>query len=82
MLKTLHKKDEIENQSKKGGASDYKVEKLTKKEMMETDKPIDPKYIFNDYKKSKAEKGKTFRKPNPETDGIKRKPKIITLNDW
>jgi len=82
MLKTLHKKDEMENQVKKGASSDYKVEKLTKKEYLEVDKPIDPKYIFNDYKKGKAEKGKSFRKPKAETDGIKRKPKIITLNDW
>ena len=82
MLKTLHHKDELVNQSKKGASSDNKVEKLTKKEYLEVDKPIDPKYIFNDYKKPKGEKGKTFRKPRAETDGIKRKPKIITLNDW
>lgn len=82
MLKTLHHKDEMENQSKKSASSDYKVEKIIKKEMMDSEKPIDPTYIFNDYKKSKAEKGKTFRKPKAETDGIKRKPKIITLNDW
>ena len=56
MLKALFIKDEIEQQAKKGGSSLDKFEKIIKKEVLDQEKPINPKYIFNDYKKSKADK--------------------------
>ena len=83
MLKALFAKDEIEQQAKKGGSSLDKFEKIIKKEVLEQEKPINPKYIFNDYKKSKADKGKSYRKPKPETDGVKsKKIPVINIMDW
>ena len=81
MLKQKFHEDEYERQAS-GENPLFKVEKIVKKEMMDSEKPIDPKYVFNDYKKSKADKGKKYRKPKPETDGTKKKPKLITLDNW
>ncbi len=83
MLKNLFDRDEIKDQAEVSKKDANKQEKLTKKEILEKEKPIDPKYIFNNYKKSKADKGKSYRKPDPETDGKKpTKLKMITINDY
>ncbi len=82
MLKTTYHKDELLDQATKGAASLDKMDKLTKKEFLEKEKPIDPKFIFNDYKKSAVDKGKSYRKPKPETDGGKKKIKVVSLNDY
>ena len=82
MLKTLHSVDEIENSVKKDGNSLKKHEKLIKKELLDREKSIDPKAIFNDYKKSKFDKGKSYRQPSEEAGGKPKKKKDITLLDY
>ena len=46
MFKTTFHKDEIVEQSLKGHASLNKMEKLKKKEHLEKELPINPKFIF------------------------------------
>ena len=82
MLKNLFNVDEVVKSTEKDGASLQKIEKIEKKEMLEKDLPIDPKAIFNNYKKGKQDKGKKYRQPKPETDGKKKKPKMVTILDY
>jgi hypothetical protein len=82
MLKTLHSVDEVENSVKKDAFPLKKAEKLVKKEMLDREKSIDPKAIFNDYKKSKFDKGKNYRQPSEEAGGKPKKKKDITLMDY
>ena len=82
MLKNLFNVDELVKATEKDGASLQKIEKIEKKEMLEKDLPIDPKAVFNNYKKGKQDKGMKFRKPKPETDGTKKKPKVVTILDY
>lgn len=82
MLKKLHHVDEIENSSSKDGNALKKPEKLLKKEILDREKNIDPKYIFNDYKKSKFDKGKKYRQPSEEAGGKPRKKKDISIMDY
>ena len=82
MLKNLFNVDEVVKSTEKDGASLQKIEKIEKKEMLEKDLPIDPKAIFNNYKKGKQDKGKKYRQPKPETDGKKNKPKMVTILDY
>lgn len=82
MLKNLFNVDEVVKSTEKDGASLQKMEKIEKKEMLEKDLPIDPKAIFNNYKKGKQDKGKKYRQPKPETDGKKKKPKMVTILDY
>jgi len=82
MLKNLFNVDEIVKSTEKDGASLQKMEKIEKKEMLEKELPIDPKAIFNNYKKGKQDKGKKYRQPKPETDGKKKKPKMVTILDY
>ena len=82
MLKRLHQVDEIEQSSKENGFALKKVEKLTKSEMLDREKDINPKFIFNDYKKSKFDKGKDYRQPSEEAGGKKQKKKDITILDY
>lgn len=83
MLKNTYHKDELLDQATKGAASLNKMDKIIKKELLDKEKPIDPTYIFNDYKKTKVDKGKTYRKPKPETDGVRNKKiKVVSLNDY
>jgi hypothetical protein len=82
MFKTTFHKDEIVEQSLNGHASLNKMEKITKKEHLEKELPINPKFIFDDYKKNKNDKGKKYRKPAPETEGGKKKGKVISISDW
>ena len=82
MLKNLFNVDEVVKSTEKDGASLQKMEKIEKKEMLEKDLPIDPKAIFNKYKKGKQDKGKKYRQPKPETDGKKKKPKMVTILDY
>ena len=56
MLKNLFQTDEIVKATEKDGASLQKMEKIEKKEMLEKDLPIDPKAVFNNYKKGKQDK--------------------------
>ena len=78
MFKKLQHKDEIEESCKPKGASLNKVEKKIKKEILEKNKPIHPKYIFNDLKK-KVKKNK-YRKPKPKEN---EKTKLnITIDDY
>tara|TARA_R110000824_G_scaffold242352_4_gene431052 strand:+ start:2566 stop:2787 length:222 start_codon:yes stop_codon:yes gene_type:complete len=71
-------KDEMEEQHKLNGNQFNKVDKITKKEMLEKEKPINPKYVF-DGKINKKIVNKNYRKPTPSKD--QKKP-LITLNDW
>ena len=82
MLKNLFNVDEVVKSTEKDGASLQKMEKIEKKEMLEKDLPIDPRAIFNNYKKGKQDKGKKYRQPKPETDGKKKKPKMVTILDY
>ena len=82
MLKNLFQTDEIVKATEKDGASLQKMEKIEKKEMLEKDLPIDPKAVFNNYKKGKQDKGMKFRQPKPETDQKKKKPKMVTILDY
>ena len=82
MLKNLFNVDEVVKSTEKDGASLQKMEKIEKKEMLEKDLPIDPKAIFNNYKKGKQDKCKKYRQPKPETDGKKKKPKMVTILDY
>lgn len=77
MFKTLQNKDELEEQHH-GNGSLAKMDKLTKKEILEKEKPINPKYVF-DGKIKKKLNNKQFRKPKPSND---EKPKIINLYDY
>jgi len=78
MYKTLMNKDELTEQHKLGGNQFSKIDKITKKEMLEKEKPINPKYVF-DGKINKKISDKKYRKPKPE--GNEKKP-LISLNDW
>lgn len=78
MFKTLTNKDELEEQHKFGTGSMSKIDKMTKKEVMEKEKPLDPKFIFDGKIKDKNKKSK-YRKP--KGDDIVKKP-LITLNDF
>lgn len=71
-------KDEMEEQHKLNGNQFNKVDKITKKEFLEKEKPINPKYVF-DGKIKKKIVNKNYRKPTPSKD--EKKP-LITLNDW
>jgi hypothetical protein len=82
MLKNLFSVDEIVKTTEKDGASLQKMEEIEKKKTLEKELPIDPKAIFNNYKKGKQDKGKKYRQPKPETDGTKKKPKIVTILDY
>jgi hypothetical protein len=82
MLKSLFSVDEIIKTTQKDGASLQKMEEIEKKKNLEKELPIDPKAIFNNYKKGKQDKGKKYRQPKPETDGTKKKPKIVTILDY
>lgn len=71
-------KDEMEEQHKLNGNQFNKVDKITKKDFLEKEKPINPKYVF-DGKIKKKIVNKNYRKPTPSKD--EKKP-LITLNDW
>jgi hypothetical protein len=77
MFKTLINKDELEEQFN-GKGSLAKMDKLTKKEILEKEKPIHPKYIFEKTPKKKLPNSK-YRKPKPPPSD---KPKIINLYDY
>lgn len=77
MFKTLINKDELEEQHY-GNGSLAKMDKLTKKEILEKEKPINPKYVFDGKIKKKID-NKKYRKPKPSHD---EKPKIINLYDY
>lgn len=77
MFKTLINKDELEEQHY-GKGSLHKMDKLTKKEILEKEKPINPKYVF-DGKIKKKLNDKSYRKPKPTND---EKPKIINLYNY
>ena len=78
MYKTLINKDELIEQHKSGANQFSKIDKLTKKELLEKEKPINPKYVFMGNINKKI-KDKNYRKPKPE--GNDKKP-IISLNNW
>lgn len=71
-------KDEMEEQHKLNGNQFNKVDKITKKDFLEKEKPINPKFVF-DGKIKKKIVSKNYRKPKP--DKTEKKP-LITLNDW
>ena len=78
MYKTLMNKDELVEQHKSGANQFSKIDKLTKKELLEKEKPINPKYVF-DGKLNKKIKDNKYRKPKA-LDNVK-KP-LISLNHW
>jgi hypothetical protein len=77
MFKTLQNIDELEHQHH-GKGSLSKIDKMTKKEVLEKEKPINPKFIFEGKIKKKIS-DKKFRKPKPTEDT---KPQIINLYDF
>ena len=77
MFKTLINKDELEEQHS-GKGSLGKMDKLTKKEILEKEKPINPKYVF-DGKIKKKLNNKNYRKPKPTNE---EKPKVHNLYDF
>tara|TARA_R110002033_G_scaffold119154_1_gene162605 strand:- start:442 stop:678 length:237 start_codon:yes stop_codon:yes gene_type:complete len=78
MFKTLMNKDEMVEQHSLNGNQFNKVDKIMKKEVLEKEKPINPKYVF-DGKITKKIVTKNYRKPKPKNDS--KKP-LISLNDW
>ena len=78
MYKTLMNKDELTEQHKSGANQFSKIDKLTKKQVLEKEKPINPKYVFEG-KINKKIKDKNYRKPTPSAD--EKKP-LISLNNW
>ncbi len=78
MYKTLINRDELVEQHTLHGNQFSKIDKITKKEIMDKEKPIDPKYIF-DGKVKNVKKGRAYRKP--KADNNEKKP-IINLDDW
>lgn len=79
MFKTLQNKDEIAEATKLENNSLNKVDKKIEKELKEKEKPINPKFIFDNLKSKKNISNKNFRKPTPEGEGNKQ---IITINDY
>ena len=71
-------KDEMEEQHKLNGNQFNKVDKITKKDFLEKEKPINPKFVF-DGKIKKKIVSKNYRKPKPDN---KEKKPLISLNDW
>lgn len=78
MLKTLINKDEVVESHKHNGNQFSKVDKITKKELVNKNKPIDPKFIF-DKSVKKKKSSSAYRKPTPDPNS--KKP-IISLDDW
>ena len=78
MYKTLMNKDELVEQHKAGGNQFTKIDKLTKKEVLEKEKPINPKDIFDGKIKKKINNNK-YRKPKVDNE---KKKSLISLNDW
>ncbi len=78
MFKKLQNKDELEEATKLENNSLNKVDKKVEKELKEKEKPINPKFIFDNLKTKKLS-NKNYRKPTPEGEGNK---KIITINDY
>ncbi len=77
MFKNLQNKDEIVESTKLKNNSLKKVDDKAEKQIKESKKPIDPKYIFEGIK-TKV-KGKKFRKPTPDDES---KMKIIEIKDY
>lgn len=78
MYKTLINKDELVESHKIGSNQFNKIDKITKKELLEKEKPINPKSIFIGTIKKKLN-NKKYRK-SKEEGTIKKK--LISLNDW
>jgi len=77
MFKTLQNKDELVEATKLKNNSLKKIDDKADKKIKESEKPINPKFIFEGIKKKVSDK--KFRKPTPADES---KMKIIEIGDY